>query len=389
MQNACIRHLMVNINHIMVPMKYKTTSFLITILFIGMNSSVSAQKLTAIGTGLFNETTAAGAKTPVAVYDDKSPSSNGSVHQLLEYKGELYAIGDFKKAGNITAANIARWNGTTWAPVGTGLDASANALCIYKDELYVAGHFKTAGGIPAKYIAKWDGTKWSAVGNIATYDISALVVYKGELYASGAYSEDENIHANVFKWDGKKWIPLKTKHNNDVFALAVYKDELYAGGTFLKNQNARIMKWDGKGWTDAGIQLSGAVSCFAVHNEKLYAGGYFSQLNNSHAPFMVNFDGKKWHAASNGLGGSIPRHWISSLSSANGKLYAGGKFTTAEETKFAKNFSVLKNDNWSPVVYDLDGSVSAVAIYKNALFIGGNFSFYGDGAASYNIAKIE
>ena len=353
-----------------------------------MNTYTSAQQLVSTGAGLFNEPNPVHQRSTPAIHENK-PSSNGSVNALIEYKGELFATGSFQKAGNITAANIARWNGTAWAPVGTGLNGAANAVCIYKDELYVAGGFKTAGGIPAKYIAKWDGKKWSAVGDIPTYDITALVVYKGDLYAAGAFSEEENIQANVFRWDGKKWLPLKTKHCNDVFALAVYKDELYAGGSFLQNQNARIMKWNGKSWTDAGVQLNGAVSCFAIHNEKLYAGGYFSRLNNSPASFVVNFDGKNWGPSASGLDGTIPHHWLSTLAAANGNLYAGGNFTTGDDTKLTRNFSVLKTENWSPVVYNFDGPVAAVAVYKNALFIGGSFSFSNGATVSYNIAKIE
>ena len=31
--------------------------------------------------------------------------------------------------------------------------------------LYAGGGFTTAGGVPANYIAKWDGSAWSALGS--------------------------------------------------------------------------------------------------------------------------------------------------------------------------------------------------------------------------------
>ena len=31
--------------------------------------------------------------------------------------------------------------------------------------LYAGGYFTTAGGVPANYIAKWDGSAWSALGS--------------------------------------------------------------------------------------------------------------------------------------------------------------------------------------------------------------------------------
>jgi len=372
-------------------MKYSTAFVATTMLLFGLNSFVSAQKLSPFSAGLFNEKPVVKKKTSKSKLDlDKSvPLSNGTVQAMIEYKGELYATGSFQMAGNVKAANIARWNGAVWAPVGAGLDYAGSAMCIYNDELYVAGLFKTAGGVPAKHIAKWDGTKWSAAGEPGTDDIQALVVYKNALYAGGAYAADVNIQANVFKWDGKKWLPLKTKYNNDVFALAVYKDKLYTGGTFLPNENAHVMKWNGKKWADAGVKLNGAVSCFTVHNGKLYTGGYFGQLNNTPAPFVVNFDGKKWNYTSKGLGGAIPHHWMSTLMGYGNNLYAGGHFTTGEEAKPAKNISVLKSEGWAPVVYNMQGSVYTMAVYKNNLYVAGSFTFADGATVSYNIAKIE
>ncbi|THU37068.1 hypothetical protein FAM09_19130 [Niastella caeni] len=365
------------------------TSFLTIIIFINMATSVNAQKLTALGTGVFDQIPTEKKQSSPLIYADKGASYGGTVQKLIEYKGELYAVGSFKKAGNIDAANIARWNGSLWSPVGTGLDAVATAVCVYKDELYVAGVFKSAGGVPVKYIAKWDGTKWSAVGEIDTYGINALIVYKGELYAGGSFAEEENIQANLFKWNGKKWVPIKTKHGNDIYALAEYNGELYAGGTFLENENARVMRWNGKVWSDAGVELSGAVSCFAIHNNKLYTGGYFSRINNTPSQFIVYYDGKKWNHNEDGLWGAIPRHWLSTLTEYAGNLYAGGKFQTGEENNLAKNISVLKSNRWSPVIHGFEGSVYTMAVYKNALYIGGNFTIANGTEVSNNIGMIE
>jgi hypothetical protein len=374
---------------IMASIKHATALFATTILLFSVRTSTNAQKLSQFSEGLFNEKPSEKKQSPEIIRENGNLLSNGTVQALIEYKGELYATGSFQLAGNVKAANIAKWNGAEWAPLGAGLDFAGSVFCIYNDELYVAGSFKTAGGIPSKHIAKWDGTTWSSIGDPGTYDIQAMVVYKGALYAGGAYSEDESIQANVFKWDGTQWTPLKTKYNNDVFALAVYKDKLYAGGTFLPNSNAHVMQWNGKKWTDAGVQLNGAVSCFTVHNKKLYTGGYFGQLNHKPAPFVVSYDGKKWNYTSKGLGGTIPYHWMSTMMGYGNDLYAGGNFTTGEDPKLAKNLSVFKSNSWSPVVYNMEGSIYTMAVYKNNLYVAGSFSFADGATVSYNIAKIE
>jgi hypothetical protein len=44
------------------------------------------------------------------------------------YNGELYIGGDFTNAGGIVVSNIAKWNGTTWSALGTGVNDKVYAL---------------------------------------------------------------------------------------------------------------------------------------------------------------------------------------------------------------------------------------------------------------------
>ena len=39
------------------------------------------------------------------------------------------------------------------------------ALAVSGTNLYAGGYFTTAGGVTANYIAKWDGSAWSALGS--------------------------------------------------------------------------------------------------------------------------------------------------------------------------------------------------------------------------------
>src|SRR5947207_5311788 len=71
------------------------------------------------------------------------------------YNGELYAGGTFTIAGDSSANKIARWNGTYWASVGSGMDNWINNFAVYNGELYAGGRFFTAGGIPSRGVARW------------------------------------------------------------------------------------------------------------------------------------------------------------------------------------------------------------------------------------------
>ena len=43
--------------------------------------------------------------------------------------------------------------------------ASSYALAVSGTDLYAGGYFTTAGGVPANCIAKWNGSAWSALGS--------------------------------------------------------------------------------------------------------------------------------------------------------------------------------------------------------------------------------
>ena len=59
--------------------------------------------------------------------------------------------------------------------------------------LYAGGDFTTAGGVPANYIAKWDGSAWSALGSGMTgggrcYVYALAADGAGHLFVGGDFS---------------------------------------------------------------------------------------------------------------------------------------------------------------------------------------------------------
>jgi len=50
------------------------------------------------------------------------------------------------------------------------------------------GSFTTAGGVPANYIAKWNGSTWSALGSGMNRAVDALAVSGSDLYAGGSFT---------------------------------------------------------------------------------------------------------------------------------------------------------------------------------------------------------
>jgi hypothetical protein len=91
-----------------------------------------------------------------------------TVHAMTIYNGELIIGGIFSHSGNFQTQlnNIARWDegSQSWQPLGVGVNDGIFALEVYNGDLYAGGDFTMAGGQSANYIARWDGSQWHALG---------------------------------------------------------------------------------------------------------------------------------------------------------------------------------------------------------------------------------
>src|SRR5262249_52353662 len=95
----------------------------------------------------------------------------------------LYVGGQFTTAGGVSANGIAKWDGTSWTPLGSGIASpgSVEVLTTYDDgsgpALVVGGGFTVAGGVAAMNLAQWNGQSWSALGTGVDGRVDALATY--------------------------------------------------------------------------------------------------------------------------------------------------------------------------------------------------------------------
>ena len=119
----------------------------------------------------------------MAVYDDgRGPA--------------LYAGGYFTNVGGVAANGIAKWDGSSWSALGSGVGvgggAGVSALAVYDDgrgpALYAGGYFTSVGGQPRNNIAAIDAptgtvTGWNpgAFGGVGVFTlaVSGSTVYVG------------------------------------------------------------------------------------------------------------------------------------------------------------------------------------------------------------------
>ena len=137
------------------------------------------------------------------------PGADGGVSAtVVDPSGNLYIGGSFTVVGEMKANHIAKWDGTNWAVLDSGVDGSVYALAVAGSDLYVGGAFNNAGGASATGIARWNGTTWSAVGSGLTGTVMALAINGADVYAGGKFTNAPAGITNIARWDGNSWSAL-------------------------------------------------------------------------------------------------------------------------------------------------------------------------------------
>jgi hypothetical protein len=194
----------------------------------------------------------------------------------------LFVGGYFASANGVAANGVAKWTGSQWSGLGSGV-SGGNVLCMTVfndgsgDALYVGGNFTSAGGGGANHVAKWNGSSWSPVGAGFTDNVYTLCVFDDgtgpALYAGGGFVSPFGGHGFLAKWTGTTWAVIGNV-NSEVSALAVFNDgdgaALYVGGYFTNTGTiavSNIAKWTGSQWFALGAGLTDAVSSMCVFND--------------------------------------------------------------------------------------------------------------------------
>jgi hypothetical protein len=266
--------------------------------------------------------------------DGGTPLGSTTIHALaLAANGDVFAAGNFGLAGGAAAANVARWNGSAWSPLGAGTNATVRALLVLPGgDLVAGGDFTTAGGIAASCIARWNGLAWSPLGGGVGGRVYALArLDNGDIVAGGDFDLAGGFTAHkIARFSGGTWSPLGTGCNDRVLALAAAPNgDLYAGGHFTMAGGLpmRIARWSNGVWSapgGTGVPSGTAVSSLLVHP----AGDVFVGYDFTGGPLFGS------SLACIGNGGSPPAVDVAGLAVramtlAGDDLAIAGEFATA------------------------------------------------------------
>ncbi len=323
---------------------------------------------------------------------------NGEVNAIaVDGSGNVYVGGFFTTAAAVTVNYIAKWDGSSWSALGSGLDNYVNAIAVSGNDVYVGGAFTTAGGSAANYIAKWDGNNWSALGTGTSAFVNALAVDgNGNLYAGGSFTSAGSVSTNyIAKWDGSSWsalsgiIPgfLKT-----VNTISIAGNDVYVGGTFdgvIAVPNTRYLaKWNtlSSSWSALGTGVSGglgSVRAITASGSDIYVGGNFTTAGGITVNRVAKWDGSSWSALGIGVTGGI--NGVAAITVSGSSVFAGGFFTQAGG--ISSNY-IAKWDGsaWSAMGNGVTGfptAVTALASFDNNVYAGGSFTSAGDKTSNY------
>ncbi len=135
-------------------------------------------------------------------------------------------------------------------------------------------------------------------------------------------------------------------------------------------------------WEPVGRSLQGEVRSVVVDEKtgRIYAGGSFQIRGSKAGPVnLAVFDGKVWRDVGNGVRGTVD-----ALLLHKDRLYVGGSFDKAgaQSSPFLAVWDLSKK-NWITQKDKFDGRVRTFAVYKDSVFAGGDFTRFGGNVAKH------
>jgi hypothetical protein len=234
---------------------------------------------------------------------DNSPSTPNRV----------VVAGTFDTIGGKPFQHIAAWDGERWLALGQGLHSMAGAtsvvtrLMVADGQIYAAGFFDASGSTPLTSIARFDGTSWQPVGALTTPTGCRAVGRLGSSIVVAAQNGE------IRRWNGFTWIVIgSVSLPQSVNDLLEYNGELYACGNFTSlggGTHTGIARWNGFFWSgvSGGLTVGGQpATAFRMTidpvTNRLIVVGTFDAAGGQPAEFIAAWNGSTWSS----LGADFP-----------------------------------------------------------------------------------
>lgn len=315
---------------------------------------------------------------------------DGTVEDMVAYRGQLIAVGSFLNADGGLVNHIAHWDGATWASFGGGVGNYILAMAPYNGRMVAGGDFHqpTNSLATAHNIAGFNGNVVSNFGIGINGLVQSLESFKYptingsyELIAGGQFNLAGGIAANnIARWNENPivvfpppaWAAMGGGFNGPVYAIRRYSGITYAAGAFTNSGLNRIAKWNETTdvWEAMGTGLNGFCYAMKEYNGNLYVAGNFSTANGITARGLARWNGTSWSAVT-----ATIFDGVLALEVYDGKLIIGGQFSA-----FPGNPNLIAFDGTNFTALGAGGAnsnVRALRTIGSRLYVGGDFTSLG------------
>jgi hypothetical protein len=160
--------------------------------------------------------------------------------------------------------------------------------------------------------------------------------------------------------------------------MTEYLGELIIGGSFSFHSISGIVGWDGNMLDTSHGFFNNAIFNLYSDVDTLYAVGSFTGHPGNPSNYVSVYYNYSWHSIGAPTGGP---NWITDITKYHGKLYLSGYFLNPPDLC---SYNGLGFDSAA----DVAGYISSLIVYKNELYIGGQFNQL-NGQTMNNVARYQ
>jgi len=301
---------------------------------------------------------------------------------------DLYVAGNIASYGGVPVNGIARWDGTSWVPLGEGLSSFygtgsnpvSSIIACADGKLVVVGSFLRAGGLPAPGLAVWDGSAWSVPVTFASGNVNAVACLPdNSLIIGGSFTSvsGEPIVRVARILDGVA-SSMGGEQIGNVSSLVVTPNgTVYA--TSVTPSGTRVVRYDEGTWAQVGDVATtvtynpGAPKVLALSDNSIALFGTFTAIDGVPMSALARYNGASW--AQIGSPGS----------SAAAAELPDGRIVPAW-VEIAASSSDMTAPLLGQVPQLTNGTAYAVEYFEGDLIVAGNFTLI-QGVPLTNIAR--
>lgn len=326
----------------------------------------------------------------------QGPNGVTSAMTVFEESGVSFLVagGSFTSAGGTATGAIARWDGSVWSRVGTTtFSGDVRTLLAFNDgispTLYAGGSFSGGTGFDGRSIAKWNGSTWaplmSGLNASATIIVNTLAVHDSgsglQVHAGGQFSfaaSSTGGAANLGRWTGQMWEPVGGGTIGNIASIHSVQlgneRHLFVNGWVMHGASGMvwIASYDGIGWTDRTGSWRSGKGRFVEFDDGagpgLYLVGSLSDANPLMVDGLFRWINEDWAVI--GIMDSMPLSASVGDFGAGPALYVGGAFSTVDHVPMS-HVASWNGQEWTPTGGDVliapgGGGVSSLAMFQHA-----------------------